>query len=309
MASNGAGAGGRKSTRFPCLATVRYMVAAVVAVLTIVVAVKMIIVDLRPEDIQLSILQGHIEASALWSRNETDEIDVNYGNEEVVVGSRRRTSPTCESNVIGVNVGLGIGQQQLSTRSGTVIVGEGEDEGEDEPRCAAPIVTYSASSSVKLRVTLSAYNPSGRVDVNCTNTTLRVLDMPSESDNITGMMEIAKLALPQKGFLVRRKSSHTVMKRILVHNHNVLSYIATMYAGKTSFKAMVQVNTMVTTVNWKNTQKNVSNTCWPVTVGLDEPSMAADAVDCSSRSSDVFGSVSSWKLAPAPAPAVPATLN
>jgi hypothetical protein len=63
--------GDEKRTRFPCLDRVRYMVTAVVVVLTVAVAVMVITVIVhRPEDIELSILHGHIEASTLWRQSE-----------------------------------------------------------------------------------------------------------------------------------------------------------------------------------------------------------------------------------------------
>ncbi|RLN12913.1 hypothetical protein C2845_PM09G01020 [Panicum miliaceum] len=275
-----------KRTRFPCLATVRYMVTAVVAVLTVVVAVKVITVDLRPEDVELSILQGHIEASTLWRQRETE---ISPPRLQV---SRRHRRP-CDDDDYEIQPGLGVNDAGSS------------DDSCAESRLPSTVMTYEAAASVDLGVTLSAYNPSGRVDIKCTGITLRVVDMPDLARNTTGTMEIVRFPLP-RGFLVKRQSSHTVRRWMRVTDARVLSYLASTYAGRTSFTATVQVNATIAsvTVVKRTNPKNVSHWCSVVTVGLDEPSTTADAVHCKAREEPpyLFGSVLL-----APAPALPAT--
>uniref|UniRef100_A0A0A9C521 Late embryogenesis abundant protein LEA-2 subgroup domain-containing protein n=1 Tax=Arundo donax TaxID=35708 RepID=A0A0A9C521_ARUDO len=50
-------------TRFPCLATTRYMVASGVTLLALLIVVKMITVSLLPERIGVSIVQGYVEVT------------------------------------------------------------------------------------------------------------------------------------------------------------------------------------------------------------------------------------------------------
>ena len=195
--------GDEKRTRFPCLATVRYMVAAVVAVLTVVVAVKVITVDLRPEDIELSILQGHIEASTLWRQRETEISPPRLQQEQV---SRRRHRP-CDDGDYEIQPRLGASEDHGKINADAA----GSSDICAENRLPSTIVTYEAAAAVDLGVTLSAYNPSGRVDINCTGITLRVVDMPDLARNTTGTMEIVRFPLP-RGFLVKRQSSHTVRR-------------------------------------------------------------------------------------------------
>ena len=288
--------GDEKRTRFPCLATVRYMVAAVVAVLTVVVAVKVITVDLRPEDIEHSILQGHIEASTLWRQRETEISPPRLQQEQV---SRRRHRP-CDDGDYEIQQRLGASEDHGKINADAA----GSSDICAENRLPSTIVTYEAAAAVDLGVTLSAYNPSGRVDINCTGITLRVVDMPDLARNTTGTMEIVRFPLP-RGFLVKRQSSHTVRRWMRVTDARVLSYLASTYAGRTSFAATVQVNATIAsvTVVKRTGSKNVSHWCSVVTVGLDEPSTTADAVHCRAREEPpyLFGSV---LQAPAPAPAL-----
>jgi hypothetical protein len=54
---------GKQATLFPCLAILRYTVATVVTVLAVVVIVMVIAVGVRPEDVSVSVVQGHVSTS------------------------------------------------------------------------------------------------------------------------------------------------------------------------------------------------------------------------------------------------------
>ncbi|KAG2609013.1 uncharacterized protein LOC120702419 [Panicum virgatum] len=278
--------GDEKRTRFPCLDRVRYMVTAVVVVLTVAVAVMVITVIVhRPEDIELSILHGHIEASTLWRQS---EIPFSWAPRYQFRRRRRHHHRPCDE-IKPVDNDDAAGSSDISCAG--------------ESGLPSTIVTYEAAASVEFAVTLSAYNPSGRADINCTGITLRVVDMSDLARNTTGAMEVVRFPLP-RGFLVRRRSSHAVRRWVRVTDARVLAYLASTYAGRTSFPATVQVNVsvaLVTTVVKRTTNpKNVNHWCSVVTVGLDEPSTTADAVRCWAGEEPpyLFGSVLS---APPPA--------
>ncbi|KAK3140688.1 hypothetical protein QOZ80_5AG0404350 [Eleusine coracana subsp. coracana] len=275
----------------------RYIVATVVSVLTVAVVVMVIIVDFRgPDNLRLSVLQGHIEATTLWSKVERTIYPSTTLLPQAGLTSRRL--PCDDEEILG-NVDLGLGGAETALEPG------GEDScSQDGFRGPYKIETYEAAPSSSLRITLSVYNPSGRVGIKCHNIFIRVLDLPNGANSFQGMVQIGSFVL-DKGFPVGRQSSHTLRRWMDVSDPSVRAYIARTYPGSTSFPAMVQVNatiTSLTKVGRKGSSKPVSHWCWPVTVGLDEPSVASDAVTCMPREKVVYP-VGSMLLSPAPAPA------
>lgn len=278
--------GGHKRTRFPCLATARYVVAAVVSVLTVAVVVMVIIVALRPEKVIFSIPHQYIVADRLW-----------WGVPGMTASSEHAPIPSR------------VGGRATSTKTaGQVIINDDPDT--SVPFGTTETTTYSPVKNVNFLVSFTAYNPSGRADVSGENVTIRVLDMPnygspSFSFQTTTLTEIVTYEL-QDDFSVNRQTSHTLRKWILVNNASVLSYLADMYGGWTSFTAMVQVNaTIVTSGASMNGGEPQIYYCWPVIVGR---SSGYDRSTSCRPEKEMDSNVSySWPppapvLAPAPAP-------
>lgn len=133
---------------------------------------------------------------------------------------------------------------------------------------------------------------------------LRVLDMPDPDAplDLPAMREIDEFRLP-RGFTVKRKSSHTLRRWHTVRGTGVLAYIATAYGGRRSFSVMLQVNATIGSASSAVANyRNVSLLCWPVTVGMDDPSSSAMAVNCKPSEEVNYGAVGGAHLAPAPAP-------
>uniref|UniRef100_A0A0A9C5M9 Late embryogenesis abundant protein LEA-2 subgroup domain-containing protein n=1 Tax=Arundo donax TaxID=35708 RepID=A0A0A9C5M9_ARUDO len=198
-----------------------------------------ITVGLRPENIYLWILHGHVEAHLVWLEG---------------------IKPMSNSKHPAGRVSFGDILQPI--------------------RGVEPVEREVIMKYVDLRVSLSANNPSGRVDIYGNKIAVRVLDMPY--NNFTGMVEILTFDLTVDLFTLRRQNTHTLMKWASVNNTNVLSYIATKYGREWRFTAMVQVNATISshTVFRKTRQRVVTHYCWPVTVGLEMPSLHAKAVGC-----------------------------
>ncbi|KAL6606314.1 hypothetical protein ACP70R_041967 [Stipagrostis hirtigluma subsp. patula] len=262
-----------KRTRYPCLDTARWMTACVVYLSLVVVLVLVIIsVAARPENmIRLSVLHGHVKADALWSKREK-LID----GGRTAVGSSR----SCDRGSDG-DVGLG---------------GGGRSE---EPCSYQFIVVYSAEKNVTLRFRLTADNPSGGADINCTDMTIRFLDMP-DAPLFTRMVEIAVFHLPEQ-ILVKRRSSNMLRKWLTVNDTGALHYIARTYGGRSSFEAMVQMTTTISSTKQARKRKVVVHYCWPVTIGVDFPSTFSEDITCKPRQ-DIDYPIDYELPAPAPAP-------
>lgn len=102
-------------TRFPFLATLRYVVAGVVTVLTFVVVAMVIKAALRPEDIHLSILQGYIQSDSLWQQATASttvtstETDLNMGGRSRGISSRKTVQVTVTESSHGMSADFGLG--------------------------------------------------------------------------------------------------------------------------------------------------------------------------------------------------------
>lgn len=229
-----------KRTSFPCLVVVRYMVCGVVSVLAVFFIAMVIAVNLRgPDNFHFSIVQGHVEASALWSK-------------KPIIPHPQQGQGSCR--------------------------GRG---GEEDSSCP---YMYEAVPYTILWVTLSAHNPSGRFSIHCYNISYRILDMPDGPNSFKGMVQIVSRSISD--FQVSPQSTHRQRRSVRVDDASVLSYMARTYAGKTSFPAMVQVHATITFVRdtiLKSSHRSVSQWCWPVTVGLDEPGNPTDEIDCKPR--------------------------
>jgi len=256
---------GGKRTRFPCLVTVRYMVAAVVSVLTVVVVGMVVTIALRPQKVVFSILRQHVYADTLWSSVTTKTTTVPA---ELSAGFRGRAGSLPSSSNP---------QQQVVTKP-----------------------TYSAAAKISLGVSLTAENPDGRGDIeDINNITIIVLDLPS-SFSFKGLTEIHSFQL-QEHFPLIRQSSHTLWTTATVNDAAVLSYITRRYGGLRSFVAMVQVNaTIVSGTPVMTRPKVVTHYCWPVIVGMDEPGDVAKTTPC--RPSEEMESPVSYSQLPAQGP-------
>ncbi|KAL6606317.1 hypothetical protein ACP70R_041970 [Stipagrostis hirtigluma subsp. patula] len=288
----------RKRTRFPFLATVRHTVAILVILFTVVMVTMVITAAVRPAHIRLSVLQGRVRATSLWSRR-----PYNLTITAPYTGRGRPYS------------GRGVGV--VSIHSGGIRPLPELTRGRPCPRCSGPYYSrsnlprlYDAQKLIRLRVTLSAYNPSGRADIDCKGVTLRVFDMPDLDDGrrfdylaaTAGRVEIGEFHLPD--FAVKRQAAHTLRRWLPVNDTAALQYIASRYGGMSSFTAMLQVTATISYAsNVPIPSEHVNMFCWPVTVVggvVDYGSRLAPAVTCKSNS-DLLGA-----LAPAPAPAVAA---
>jgi hypothetical protein len=245
--------GGHKRTRFPCLATARYVAAAVVSVLTVAVVVMVIIVALRPEKVIFSIPQ-YIVADRLWW---DDVPGVTASSEHAPIPSRVGGRAT---SAVNTNAGT-----VTSTKTAVPVI-------INDPDTSFPFgttettTTYSPVKNVSFLVSFTAYNPSGRADVSGKNVTIRVLDMPyygspNFSFQTIALTEIITYEL-EDHFSVNRQTTHTLRKWILVDNATVLSYLAGKYGGWPSFTAMVHV-TVTSGMQGNSSQIYY---CWPVIV-------------------------------------------
>lgn len=295
---------GHKRTRFPCLATARYVVAAVVSVLTVAVVVMVIIVALRPEKVIFSIPHQYIVADRLWWDD-----DVPAG----MTASSEHHAPTAgrvggrATSAVHTNAGTA-----TSTKTaGQVIINDLDlDPDTSIPFGTTGTTTYSPVKNVNFLVSFTADNPSGRADVSGENLTIRVLDMPnyygfpSFSFQTTTLTEIVKYELDD--FSVNRQTSHTLSKWIPVNNTDVLYYLAGMYGGWTSFTAMVHLTaTSGARASMNGGDEPQIYYCWPVIVGR---SSGYDRSTSCRPEKEMDSNVSySWPppapvLAPAPAP-------
>ncbi|KAL6861423.1 hypothetical protein ACP4OV_017123 [Aristida adscensionis] len=231
----GGGGGGDEEERmglgFKFLAAARYTAAAVVTVLAVVVVGQVIAVALRPGSIQLSVLQGYVEATTdLWMEHE-----VKAGND--------------------------------AGGDGTVMKAPVQSAG-------SYVYTYTAADSVGLVVILTTDNPSGRVDINCTDLAITLFDMPDGYDSLVLLQSYHW----NDSFLVEGESSHTMRLPMVLSNNTALTYIANTYGGISSFQALLEVNVIAKSM-FKLGKPAATTTryyCWPVTVTSDVPSHSED---------------------------------
>lgn len=255
---------GRKLRGFPLfLTTVRYVVAAVVTVLAVIVVVMVITVALRPQDVQISILRGYVEASDLWQ-----------------VSSAKTARTAAVSRAAGLTASSETDVYSSSSETEVYSSGYGDISVSVGSRAQ---VKYDAVASVRLVVSLSALNPSGRADIACDNVSVSILDVPGAPYDFTSTKVIT--TFPLERFLVDRETAHTVRELWNMTDAKALSYIAKEYGGRISFEAMLEVkatvvSTTTTLVPLKTPPKAVTYYCWPVTIRTYVPSAATDDVTC-----------------------------
>ncbi|KAG2623513.1 hypothetical protein PVAP13_3KG389000 [Panicum virgatum] len=269
-------------TRFPCLAMVRYAMAGAVTLLAIAVIALVIHAVLRSEDVRLSVNNGFIGADNLWGRT------ASLGNENQPTSSSinkvEEDDPTISPNIgsssadPGDDLPIGVASGQ-SEHAPTILpnIGSSSNGGGLPKECSlgcrpAAQVTLKKAKATNLRVILIAKNPGGRTKIDCSNTTVRLLDVQAPH-GVIGELELGN-------FTVQPQTTITMQKRLSAN----ASYIWDNYPGEVRFSVMVQVNAWVTSFPLGKKTHTVaqSYTCQPVTVGLmdDEWIYATDQVDC-----------------------------
>lgn len=274
------------STRFSCLATVRYAVATVrftvryavptlLTLFAVVVVLMVMSVVFRPEDICLSVDRGYIEADWLL-----------LATEDPYLNSTIELRPG-----VGTGADFGGGVEHTSHH---------QPERSHMSPAASPAESQP-TAEVTLKVILSAYNPSGRTDFNFTKGTIRLLDIPNPP-SFTGMVEIVKLDLGR--FFVPRQTSRSLTRWLATNDTRELSQALRRQGGGTSsVRVMVQVKATITSRTPVPRSRSVSRYCWPVIVGsVDSDTLTnADDVTCKTRE-EIQYTVEPVPLAPAPAP-------
>ncbi|KAL6606519.1 hypothetical protein ACP70R_042172 [Stipagrostis hirtigluma subsp. patula] len=247
-------------TKIPYLAMVRYTVVTVVSALAVVVVVMVTTVALRPENIRLSVLHRHVQANALWQQNVTIMASLGSGHR---INS---AAYTMDGHAGGVEVE----ESPAAASAETTVIG----------------TEYKPAKEVELQFILRAYNPSGRVEIDCDNITVRVIDMPNWPDSFRGMVEIGKSDLLRlEPFTLTQQNSRTLMRPAIFNDTEVLSYLAATYGGRSSFTAMLEVNASISSSVFKLNNGSppgrvVTHYCWPVTVATYNPRPYAKEASC-----------------------------
>ncbi|TVU45861.1 hypothetical protein EJB05_05366, partial [Eragrostis curvula] len=237
-------------TRFPCLVMVRYVVAAAVTMLTVAVIMLVIHAVLRSEDVHLSVNNGYIGADSLaivhYARPDPDLAGPDSPDDyyDYVNG------PLPKECFLGCSGGGEGGHRQPATQ-----------------------FTLHKASTTNLRVILISSNPSGRTKIDCSSTTVSLIDMQSPYKQIGPTLTL-------KNFTVLPQTTITMQQRLKITD---TTYIWDNYGGEVRFSVKMQVSATVTSFPLgKPHTKQQNYTCQPVTVGLidDEASFATDQVDC-----------------------------
>ncbi|CAL5050508.1 unnamed protein product [Urochloa decumbens] len=252
---------GEERARFSCLTALRYTVAAVVTALAVVIIVMVIaaVVVLRPEKLSLSVVQGHVRTTKLYTESDTISHPAFCG------GGNSQTTTTTEPRGGG-----GVG-----------IIGGGRDRGlsagslasVSRPRRCPPQLsrTYGPVGFLDLGVVLSVENPSGRREITCESMEVQFYD------NVTVGVPVKITSFIEPKFVVKPQSSHRFWKALRLWDKGVLAYIASQYGGSSGFMGKVN-GTM--TIN--GSTKKVDFECSPVDFSDDDDASDDDAtVTCS----------------------------
>ncbi|KAL6861628.1 hypothetical protein ACP4OV_017328 [Aristida adscensionis] len=225
------GGGERTSSRFPCIATVRYTVAAVLTALAIAVVVMVIADFLRPESFDLRVLHGHVAA----------ELRV------MEMDSSNNNSLACRPCSHG---------KRPPGSFGRVL----------RPEEGCRLVKF-----VDLWVMLSASNPGDRGDINIYNMTVRVIDGTPYAHSFVSNNLIASYNVTTEAYSLKPGSTHTRTKWGAVRDGGSLCKIAARHRNQTSFRAMLRVDATVSSVTAlrKTRPRLVTYYCWPVSVTVD----------------------------------------
>lgn len=269
------GSGGKQmqAIRFPCLAILRYTVATVVTVLAVVVIVMVIAVGVRPDNVSVSVVQGHVSTSDLWNET-TTYVDAEPATARTMSG-RRGGRGGCIGGLRGAPY------SELRSCFGP---GGGEDGivggGGVYSRRPPTRTVYTAVEALSLEVILSVDNPSGRGSIYCQsiNVTFRAGTPP------TGM-EIGAFNLSRSfDFHVKPQTSHKIARSLVVDNPTVLDYIASTYGGESSFTGTVEVtmntSSVVTQLGHRTPFSIVKLVCSPVDFSVGDATATATAVQC-----------------------------
>jgi len=224
---------GDKRTRFACLETTRFMVAITVSVITVAVVVMVTIAALRPVDFSLSIVNG-MDSSPQWSSK------VNL------------TSPSPSPSPLPSSPSSSSSSHADVAATSTRTV-------------------QQVAESVNLTFALQAYNPSGRMNIRFSNFSIRVTDMP-HFPSFAEMRDIAMFTVLAQ-FPLKKQGTHKLWSKYSLSDAKTLSYVASTYGAKGTFKAMVLVNASFGSSSGSDsgTPATINNVityyCWPVLVG------------------------------------------
>lgn len=299
-------------TSFPCLATVRSLLAAVVTVLAVVVVVMVVVVVHRPEEINLSIGGGYVQTEQVWWKEMVRHEEVTFPTHSTQVtqidhdpfdtSSADKNGRRVRGNTRAMTVPAGQpGVDVQPTGVGVVPVELGHDDGS----FSVDVRWFErAKDPVTLQVTWRAHNPSGRGKVDGNVTAIRVLDYMPVNASSTGK-ELGRgepSAEHPLRFSVPPQSSYTNKQWVTIRDNDSLQYLFDHYKGKNSFKAMVLVSTNITSkarLSWA-TGHSVDHYCGPVDVVYGTPDSRPDGqVTCNMQSS----TTAAYLQPPAPAPA------
>nr|CAB3469271.1 unnamed protein product [Digitaria exilis] len=264
MAAKGGGEE-RPARRFQCLAVLRYMVATVVTVLALVVIAKVIAVGVRPKDIVLSVVHGHVWTSALWK-------EVTTPPKQQRGGDNNNNNNNCTG-------------------------GDDGDCSSDSGGLPATKATYQPVAILHLKFVMSVDNPSGRGSVHCDSISVAFIGGGGGGGD-DDTMTIGTIPLPYS-FQVRPQSTHKFFRLVTIYNTTVLAHMASEYAGMTSFTGRLQVtmNTYDTRLGRRaDSRTAVGFECSPVVFSLADASDTDASIQClpagGTRSSPGFFNIS-----------------
>jgi hypothetical protein len=262
---------GKQARLLPCLAILRYTVATVVTVLAVVVIVMVIAVGVRPDDVNVSVVQGHVATSDLWEEmtTTTTTYDVNTEPSATTI-SRRGPRPV---NCIGTGGGRGAAELgSCSGSGGRVIYGR-------------PLTrtVYTPAKILSLEVYLNVENRSGRGIIYCKSINVSFY----AGSAAEGMNKIGMLQLPRSlDFNVKPQTSHVIGRVVTFNDATMLKKIADTYGGEFSFKGTVEVtmNTSFVVFKHHSTPITITLVCSPVDFSVGYASDTATSVQCAKSS-------------------------
>ena len=262
---------GKRARLLPCLAILRYTVATVVTVLAVVVIVMVIAVGVRPDDVSVSVVQGHVGTSALWKETTTyvdaeptataTTISRRGARPVDCIGAGGRGAPYSES--LGSCSGFG-GGRDFSTH-GSVVYGRPPTR-----------TVYTLVKALTLVVILSVENPSGRGIIYCES-----INVSFYAGTAAAGMKIGALQLPSSlDFNVKPQTSHVIGREVTFNDTAVLKQIADTYGGESSFTGTVEVtmNTSYVVLRHHNPPSIVTLVCSQVYFSFYDATATATSV-------------------------------
>jgi hypothetical protein len=264
---------GKQATLFPCLAILRYTVATVVTVLAVVVIVMVIAVGVRPEDVSVSVVQGHVSTSDLWNETTT------YVDAETTVTPKAiypRGGP--RGSCIG-----GRGGPYSAALTRPCFGPGGTDDNFGTYGRPLTRTVYTPVDALSLEVALSVENQGGRGSIYCRSINVTFRAGGSTSTSMAAGMEIGVLYLPPSfDFQAKPQTSHKISREVTFRGTNVLKYIADTYGGESSFTGVVEVtiNTSSVVFGHHTSPKIVTLVCSPVDFSVRDATATATSVQC-----------------------------